>query len=157
MNVTTLLTPRIWTTFIHYTMSVESAEFLLQIPPHNWQYFLLAHWLNQYISSIQNTPCTALSSDSNPAHYSDSNCTHPLTVYKWHAHHRHEQAPAYHHTTIFTLWNYHTLHSKDLKGISNPTLVTTYVYKRRITKGRKEGKKEGRIPIHIKPRLHSKH
>ena len=108
--------------------------------PHNWQYLLLAHWMSQYISSIQNTPCIALSSCSNPAHYSDSNCTHPLTVYRQHAHHRHEQALAY-HITMFTLWNYHTLHSSNLKGISNPTLVTAYVYKR-ITKGRKERRKE---------------
>lgn len=124
--------------------------------PHNWQYLLLAHWLSQYISSIQNTPCIALSSDSNAVHYSDSNCTHPLTAYRWNVHHRHEHAPAYlpHHYIHFMKLSHTAV--QWLKRHFYPTLVTAHVHEKENNK-RKNGKKEGRILIHINPRLCSKH
>jgi hypothetical protein len=110
--------------------------------PHNWQYLLLAHWLSQYISSIQNTPCITLSSDSNPAHCSDSNCTHPLTAYRQYTHHWYAHAPAYlpHHYIHFMKLSHTAV--QWLKRHFYPTLVTAYVYEKANNK--KEGRKEGR-------------
>lgn len=156
MNVTTFFN----TQDVDNIHSPYNVWWICRVPtadsPHNWQYLLLAHWLSQYISSIQNTPCIALSSDSNPAHYSDSNCTHPLTAYRWYAHHRHEHTPAYlpHHYIHFMKSSHIAV--RWLKRHFYPTLVTVYVYEKEDNK-RKEGKKEGRIASHIKPWLYSKH